>query len=100
MVFATGNQSPGDILKSLNKAIWVTSFIGGNSNDTTGDFSFGIMGQYIENGKIVHPVNEMNISGNALEFWKQLIEVGNDPFLYSSWQVPTLVFEDVEFSGL
>lgn len=100
MIFATGKQSQEEIIKSLDKGILVTDFIGGNSNDTTGDFSFGIMGQYVENGKIVHPVNEMNISGNALEFWKQLIEVGNDPFLYSSWQVPTLVFEGVEFSGL
>ncbi len=100
LVFASGNQSPDEILKSLDKAIWVTGFIGGNSNNTTGDFSYGIMGQYIENGKIVHPVNEMNISGNALEFWKHLIEVGNDPFEYSSWRVPTMVFEGVEFSGL
>ncbi len=44
-----------------------------------GDFSFGIVGLLIDGGKIVRPVNEMNISGNLKEFWNQLSEVGNDP---------------------
>jgi PmbA protein len=26
--------------------------------------------------------------------------VGNDPRLSSSWRIPSLVFEDVDFSGL
>ena len=72
---------------------------GGNSNSTTGDFSFGIIGQYVENGEIVKPVNEMNISGNLKELLKQLVAVGNDPYPYSTIQMPTLRFEGVDFSG-
>jgi PmbA protein len=78
----------------------VTGFIGGNSNSTTGDFSFGIVGLLIDGGKTVRPVNEMNISGNMKEFWNQLSEVGNDPYLYSSMRMPSLLFEGVNFSGL
>ena len=48
----------------------VTSFNGGNSNGTTDDFSFGVSGFLIEKGKIIKPVNKMNISGNAKEFWQ------------------------------
>ena len=41
----------------------------------------------------------MNLSGNHLDFWKQLVAVGNDPFAYSSTRVPTLVFEGVQVAG-
>ncbi len=100
LIFETGNQSIDDLMKGLKEGIFLTGFNGGNSNSTTGDFSFGISGFYFENGKIAKPINEMNISGNAKEFWKQLTEVANDPYPYSKWQVPSLVFEGVNFSGL
>jgi len=95
-----GTKSPDDLIKGMNRGILVTNFIGGNSNSTTGDFSTGIMGHYVENGKIVRPVNEMNISGNMNEFWNYLAEVGNDPYIYSSWRLPSLYFTDVQFSGI
>jgi len=100
LVFAYGRESMQQMLKKIDKGILVTGFIGGNSNSTTGDFSFGITGMLIENGELVKPLNEMNISGNALEFWKQLSAVGNDPYLYSSVQLPSLQFDQVEFSGI
>ena len=87
-------------LKKLQKGIIVTGFIGGNSNSTTGDFSFGIVGLFVENGQIVKPVNEMNISGNAKEVWNQLVEMGNDPYQYSSNLVPSMLFEGIQFSGI
>jgi PmbA protein len=88
------------MIKGLKRGILVDGFIGGNSNSTTGDFSFGITGQLYENGERVKPVNEMNISGNALEFWKRLVEIGNDPFVYSTLRAPSMLFEAVHFSGL
>ena len=78
----------------------VTGFLGGNSNDTTGDFSFGIVGMLVEDGRAVQPLNEMNISGNLGDLLSHLVEVGNDPFPYSSWRLPSLLFEGVQFSGL
>lgn len=95
-----GAKSLDDLIKGVNRGILVSSFIGGNSNSTTGDFSFGIIGHYIENGKIVRPVNEMNISGNMVDFWNRLAEVGNDPYIYSSWRLPSLHFTGVQFSGI
>ncbi len=100
LVFSTGNQSVDDFVKSLGKGIFLTGFNGGNSNSTTGDFSYGISGFYFENGELTQPINEMNVSGNAKEFWQKLIEVANDPYPYSKWQVPSLVFEGVNFSGI
>jgi PmbA protein len=68
LVFDCGRKSCEDIIKGVTRGIFVTGFIGGNSNDTTGDFSFGISGLFIENGALVKPVYEMNISGNMKDF--------------------------------
>ncbi len=94
-----GNKNFDQLLATMNKGIWVTGFNGGNSNSTTGDFSFGIEGFLIENGKAVKPVNEMNITGNLLTLWKNVIEVGNDPRMISSWRIPSILFDQVNFSG-
>jgi len=100
LVFELGDQSLDEMVKSMKRGILVTGFIGGNSNSTTGDFSFGIMGVLIENGQPVHAVNEMNISGNLQDFWGRLVAVGNDPYSFSSWRRPSMYFKEVEFSGV
>ncbi len=94
-----GNKNFDQILATMDKGIWVTGFNGGNSNSTTGDFSFGIEGFLVENGKITKPLNEMNITGNLLELWKNVMEVGNDPKMNSSWRIPAILFDKVNFSG-
>ena len=100
LIFSTGDLSLTEMIKQVKRGILITNFIGGNSNSTTGDFSFGIMGLLIENGELIKPVNEMNISGNSKTFWHQLVEMGNDPYPYSSWYRPSLLFEGVDFSGI
>lgn len=96
-----GSKDHSQLLKTMHHGIWVTGFNGGNTNSTTGDFSFGIEGFWIETGIATTPISEMNITGNVLDLWNNLVEVGNDPlFLNSSRQVPSLLFENVSFSGL
>ncbi len=43
---------------------------------------------------------EMNIADNHLKFWHKLVEVANDPWIYSSFRMPSLVFNDVVVSGV
>jgi len=100
VVLEEGSRSLDELVQRMEKGILVTGFLGGNSNDTTGDFSYGIIGMLVENGEKVQAVNEMNISGNLLEFMAQLVEAGNDPYPYSSYRLPSLYFTDVQFSGV
>ncbi|MDH6358830.1 TldD/PmbA family protein [Parabacteroides sp. PF5-9] len=95
-----GNRDLDGLITSVDKGILVTGFNGGNSNSTTGDFSYGVEGFLIEKGKLTQPVSEMNITGNMLTLWSNLIEAGNDPRLSSSWRLPSLLFDGVDFSGL
>jgi PmbA protein len=95
-----GNKNLDGLIASIDKGILVTGFNGGNSNSSTGDFSYGIEGFLIKKGKLTQPVNEMNITGNMLTLWNNLIEAGNDPRLNSSWRIPSLLFDKVDFSGM
>jgi PmbA protein len=100
LVFNTGTKSLDEMIYEMDMGILITGFIGGNSNSTTGDFSFGIVGFLVEKGELVQPINEMNITGNAKDFWNKLVAVGNDPYPYSSWRMPSLMFEQIHFSGI
>ena len=100
LVLQTGKNDLDGLVAEVDKGILITGFNGGNCNSSTGDFSYGIEGFLIENGKLTQPVSEMNVTGNMLALWSSLVETGNDPRLSSSWRIPSLVFEGVDFSGL
>ena len=100
LIFETGDRDLGGLISSLERGILVTGFNGGNSNGSTGDYSFGIDGFLVENGKISRPVSEMNISGNMKELWMNLVEVGSDANENASWRTPSMMFKDVDFSGI
>jgi PmbA protein len=98
-VVGLGDRPLADLIAQAGTGVYVTTWLGGNSDGTTGDFSLGLRGHLIENGKIGAPVGEMNVTGNLAALFKDLIAVGNDPYPYSSLRAPTLVFENVQFSG-
>jgi PmbA protein len=99
LIVKPGMRSGAEIEASQDRAILVTNWLGGNANATTGDFSLGVAGWLIENGKRVKSITEMNISGNYNDLLMNLIEVGNDPWIHSSFRTPTMVFDKVSFSG-
>jgi PmbA protein len=99
VIINAGSRSKEDMINSMKKGVFITGFIGGNCNGSTGDFSYGIEGFLIKDGKIVHPVNEMNISGNMNQFWFNLAELGNDILDNQSFKSPSMLFDNVDLSG-
>lgn len=95
-----GEKNFEQLLLGIDKGIWITGFNGGNSNPTTGDFSFGVEGFLVENGVATQAIGEMNITGNLLSLWNNIEAIGNDPRPKASRKIPSLVFSDVNFSGL
>lgn len=96
---ATGDKSLQELLSDVGDGIYVTSWLGGNADGTTGDFSLGLRGHVIENGSVGRPVGEMNVTGNLRDLFSRLEVVGNDVYPYSTTLAPSLVFADVDFSG-
>lgn len=94
-----GQRSQAELLAAMGEGILATGFLGGNSNGTTGDFSLGVRGFRVRDGRLAEPIGEMNVSGTHLDLWHRLAAVGNDPYPYSAMRTPTLVFERVQFAG-
>lgn len=97
---ASGDKPLDELLADAGDGIFVTSWLGGNADDTTGDFSLGLRGHMIENGQVGRPIGEMNVTGNLKDLFSRLEMVGNDVYPYSSTLSGSLVFSDVDFSGV
>jgi PmbA protein len=100
VVFNTGTRGMKEMIGSMDKGVLITGFIGGNCNGSTGDFSYGIEGYFIRDGKIIHPVNEMNITGNMNQFLFNLAEMGNDTREDSTVKTPSMLFKNIDLSGI
>ena len=98
LIIGTGELDQAALIGEAGTGIFVTGWLGGNADGTTGDFSLGISGHLIEDGEIGKPVTEMNVTGNLKKLFGGLNATGNDPYPYSAVRSPTLVFEDVDFS--
>lgn len=99
LVVAPGTKSLAELQKGMKDGLLVTSFLGGNSNSTTGVFSLGLAGFHIVNGERKEPISEMNLSGKHIDFWSKLVATGNDPYLYSSTRAPSLLFDGASIAG-
>lgn len=88
-----------EMLAGMSRGLAVTSFLGGNFNSTTGDFSYGLQGLWVEDGQVAHAVEGMNMAGNFAQLWDGLSRVGDDPFPYSRLRGPSLLFGEVALSG-
>lgn len=95
-----GTKGQAAIVSEVQDGVFVTSWLGGNMDSTTGDFSYGLRGHVIRGGRVAEPVGEMNVSGNIAQLFSRLALIGNDPWPYSSTLVPTLAFTSVQFSGV
>ncbi len=94
-----GTRGLAELVRAVGDGILVTGWAGGNADPTTGAFSQGLNGHIIRGGEIAEPVVGMIVTGSLPGLFASLVEVGNDPFPYASLLTPSLVFENVQFSG-
>ena len=57
-----GDRSPDEIIRGIQKGLYVTELIGSSVNIVTGDYSRGAAGLWIENGEFAYPVSEITIA--------------------------------------
>jgi PmbA protein len=94
-----GSHTPEEIHRSVDKGLVLTKTIGQGTNTTTGDYSKGAFGLWIENGEPVHPVAEVTISGNMEEMMKNIVMIGNDNDFHKSISGPTIKIAEMTISG-
>ena len=93
-----GASSPADLMRDMGTGLLVTSLIGTSINPTTGDYSRGASGFWIEDGEIAYPVNECTIAGNLRDMLLSVIPA-NDAKRHRSHIVPSLLVEGLTLAG-
>jgi PmbA protein len=81
------------LLQKMGTGLLVTEVLGHGLNMVTGDYSRGAAGYWVQNGVIVHPVEEITVAGNMAEMLKQIIAIGNDYMKHSSKQTGSILIE-------
>ncbi len=93
-----GTQSRDDLLAAMGTGLLVTSMIGSTINPTTGDYSRGASGWWVEGGRLMHPVHECTIAGNLKDMLRRIIPA-NDAREHLSIRVPSLLVEGLTLAG-
>lgn len=93
-----GSLGRDGLIAEMGTGLLVTSFIGATINPTTGDYSRGASGFWVENGEILYPVNECTIAGNLHEMLRR-ITPANDARAHLSHVVPSLLVEGLTLAG-
>lgn len=96
---AAGTYSPEEIIKSVDKGLFLTGTIGFGMVPTTGDISRGAFGIWIEKGELAYPVAEITISGNLSQLLKNIEMVGNDLKFKDSITGPTVKVAEMTVGG-
>ncbi len=93
-----GELTRAELIAEMGTGFLVTSLIGSTINPNTGDYSRGASGFWVENGEIIHPVNEVTIAGNLREMLGT-IRPANDARPYLSRLIPSLLVEGLTLAG-
>ncbi|NIO49586.1 MAG: TldD/PmbA family protein [Candidatus Aminicenantes bacterium] len=74
-----GQATPEDVIKSVDKGIYVQDVSNGQVRIGEGDFAFYVsQGRIIENGKLGAPIKDINIMGNGPKMLKNTTMLAND----------------------
>jgi PmbA protein len=97
-----GIVRPEDIIGSTGRGLWVISLAGWwvGINPSTGDFSSGAKGLWVEDGQVAHPVQNITIASNVLEMLAVIDAVGDDLDFRGATASPTFRLSEMKVGGV
>lgn len=98
VTLSAGTQTKEELLRDMGTGLLVTSFIGSTISGTTGDYSRGVRGFWVENGEIAYPVHEGTIASNLRSMVMGMIPA-NDAREHVSRRVPSLLIPEMTIAG-
>jgi len=93
-----GTKTRAELIADMGSGLLITSLIGSSINPTTGDYSRGASGFWVENGEITYAVNEVTIAGNLRDMLLRMTPA-NDARMHMSTRVPSLLVEGLTLAG-
>ena len=88
-----------ELTKSMDKGLIVTDLMGHGVNATTGDYSRGASGFWVENGEIKYPVSGITIAGNLKDMLKNVVSIASDVDFRSNLKVGSTLISEMTISG-
>lgn len=78
LTLAPGHYGFDELVAGMERGLVVTQLMGQGVNLVTGDYSRGAAGFWVEQGRIVHPVEEITVAGNLAAMFRNIAAVGHD----------------------
>jgi PmbA protein len=94
-----GQLSAEEILRRTKRGLLVTELIGMGFNPVTGDYSRGAAGLWIEDGRVVHAVEEITIAGHLGAMLDAIDLVGSDLLWAGATAAPTVRIASMTVAG-
>ena len=94
-----GSVTPEALIGEIDSGLYVTEMMGMSFQTTTGDYSRGAAGFWIENGELAYPVSELTVAGNLLNLFPRLTPADDLVFRYGM-DAPTLRIDGMTMAGL
>ncbi len=99
LIIQPGQHDLDGLLAQMGRGLLVTELLGHGINYVTGDYSRGAAGYWVENGKIVHPVEEITIAGNLKHMLAGIVAVGNDVQIRGTKQTGSILIDRMTIAG-
>jgi PmbA protein len=94
-----GTRTPAQMLRDVPDGLYLTEFLGFGVNLVTGDFSRGASGQWIKNGELAYPVEEITVAGNLKDMLCNISEIGSDLEFRGAVASPTIRIDGLTVAG-
>ena len=87
------------LLRKMGTGLLVTDLMGQGVNYVNGDYSRGAFGYWVENGVIIHPVEEITIAGNLKDMFQQIVAIGHDTLVRGTKETGSILIENMTVGG-
>ena len=88
-----------EMIRSMGKGLVITELMGQGVNATTGDYSRGATGLWVENGEIQYPVSGLTIAGNLKDMLLGISHIGNDIDPRHNIKVGSVLIDEMTIAG-
>lgn len=87
------------LIADMGTGLIVEELIGYGVNAVTGDYSRGVVGQWVENGEVQFPVHEVTIAGNLRDLYGRIAAIGSDQDLRGGIRCGSLLVSEMTIAG-
>lgn len=98
LTLAPGGSTPAELLAGIGRGFLVTEMMGMGVSTVTGDYSRGAAGFWIEDGEVIHAVDEVTVAGNLRDMFARLVPAA-DLEVRGSVDAPSVLVDGLTVAG-